>query len=99
METSTVDNETLEEVVRLNAVVECNHVTEILVPYFINDRSNEEGCSFFGGNVRGLVKEFCVVGRFHASADDWRCGIIDVGVVRFDAIRPREGCVPCSSVA
>ena len=98
METSTVDGKMIEEVVRHNDVIECNSVTEILVPHFIDNRSNEEGCCFFGGNVGGVVKEFCVVGHFHAAADNWRGGIVNVGVVRFDAVRPGEGCVPCSGV-
>ena len=98
MEPSTVDNKMLKEVVRRNAVIECNSVTEILVPHFINNGSNEEGCCFFGGNVGGVVEEFCIVGRFHAAADNWRGSIVDVGVVRFDEVRSGEGCVPCSGV-
>ena len=58
METSTVDNKILEEVVRCSSVIECNGVTEVFVPYFINNGSNEEGCGFFGGNVSGVVKQF-----------------------------------------
>ena len=38
------------------------------------------------------------MGRFHAAADDKRGGIVDVGVVHFDAVGLGEGCVPCSGV-
>ncbi len=98
VEPSTVDNEMLEEVIRRNAVIECNSVTEILVPHFIDDGSNEEGCCFFGGHVGGVAEKFCVVGRFHAAVDDWRGGVVDVGVVCCNAVGPGEGCVPCSSI-
>ena len=98
METSTVDDEMIKEAVCRNTVIKCNSDTDILVPHFIDDGSNEEGCRFFSCNVSGVVDEFLVVGCFHAAADN-RCGVVvNVCVVCRDVCRPGEGYVPCCGV-